>query len=845
LCGLPFCKDNDSLQTAGLPSKCSLSSSSNIMNTPGTRRSMRHCSHKEILVPVEDAHSAKSEVALPAVPSAPTLKPQRLSSFVSKSSWRLSFASENRGTHLRSLSQNGSPTPHGKDVSNLQPINRWLRNYGLRSTSQALTWSDSSSTRASSASHSRTRSTHHDNKHEIPYAGVHLQDMILSQQLVAHLQSSVPRQQVSNAEDRSNCHCPSHTAGVGKIGRITQDLSSIGSGFLYTADKHASSNTLDTELLRERPASTVVSHTLLNVNTVDRSKILDFKEPQDAKTQTTLSQHSGSKAPSEPAISAGLLTESFDGSLERGLPIPLPPSPMTITPYADRGDKPTSRIHHLVDDEVAGAWKRAVYLSVHSKDMDISKKLMVPESNKILGSWDGRKKNRINDKLSTRNAEPRSIRTRDRLEEEKPGTSNKPLLERGGYFETWEKALDRAKQRAKTTLHKSTPNPRYPAPRSKYSSHDRRERGGSTGADDHVERVDFAIAGVQGEETVWHIDERPNHLYNYEDNDHGSHRDASKRGSVQTNIFLDRTGGRSLIPSPPVEYPELKLLLGDIMTAAQIEAYVDVRLKERGTQKQTEELKPLLSTEIKRHGSAFSGKWESRRKEADYSTEKQQSGLGSIELDNPTPTKGIAERTEARNSRSKAGNKSILPRSSMIAKGRANKKEIKDLSRDQPQSPFQANVNMSIGKSRQEPTKEGIAKCERNTNITESLKYYSHPCEASTNSVHEEYRKESEVAVEYSGFYEDCIVIPGRGDIDCEDDTPPKCLEMDVFGTWSPGGLEESRDNAEERSTPMRPLRFGHLRKSTDDFHLELQKMEKLEREKALRIAKEAWGSGS
>jgi hypothetical protein len=38
----------------------------------------------------------------------------------------------------------------------------------------------------------------------------------------------------------------------------------------------------------------------------------------------------------------------------------------------------------------------------------------------------------------------------------------------------------------------------------------------------------------------------------------------------------------------------------------------------------------------------------------------------------------------------------------------------------------------------------------------------------------------------------------------------------------------------------MRPLRFGHLRKSTDDFHLELQKMEKLEREKALRIAKEA-----
>jgi hypothetical protein len=49
----------------------------------------------------------------------------------------------------------------------------------------------------------------------------------------------------------------------------------------------------------------------------------------------------------------------YDGSIENVRNLSLPPSPLPITPYAERGGQTTDRIHHLVDDEVAGAWRKA------------------------------------------------------------------------------------------------------------------------------------------------------------------------------------------------------------------------------------------------------------------------------------------------------------------------------------------------------------------------------------------------------------------------------------------------------------------------------------------------------
>jgi hypothetical protein len=167
---------------------------------------------------------SRKRSSLPLVPHAPTIEPKRLPSIAEpiRSSWRLSFSAENRGDHLRKLSQgNGIPlllTPEQVGISP-QPVRRWLHSQGLRSMSQVIASSDDNPNLESLASHSQTCSaTQEFGSVDGPEDGatiIHLHEMGISQRLASRgLQSSSSSPQLSS--------WGSHQRGVSSISGIAQ-----------------------------------------------------------------------------------------------------------------------------------------------------------------------------------------------------------------------------------------------------------------------------------------------------------------------------------------------------------------------------------------------------------------------------------------------------------------------------------------------------------------------------------------------------------------------------------------------------------------------------------------------
>lgn len=101
---------------------------------------------------------------------------------------------------------------------------------------------------------------------------------------------------------------------------------------------------------------------------------------------------------------------------------------------------------------------------------------------------------------------------------------------------------------------------------------------------------------------------------------------------------------------------------------------------------------------------------------------------------------------------------------------------------------------------------------------------------------------------EVEDVYEDCVSMPLLSDNDEEEwHSAQKGFNYrtDLYST--PGSV--ARGSRQEKSktwggvsTPVKEIR-GLLRASTMDFQAELEKLEKLERERVLRAAEEAWGS--
>jgi hypothetical protein len=167
---------------------------SKIANSPGTPYLGQHSLAEAAISSPEEERPNEPAASPPQAPTAPSLKPQRLSSNLSKSSWRLSFTSENRGAHLRSLSQDRTAPTNADGVP--RPISQWLDNQGLRSTSQALTLSGESSNREFSTSHSPVSSTNYvDDAAAARFDGAHVRDMNTSQHCTAHDQNACLGQQ--------------------------------------------------------------------------------------------------------------------------------------------------------------------------------------------------------------------------------------------------------------------------------------------------------------------------------------------------------------------------------------------------------------------------------------------------------------------------------------------------------------------------------------------------------------------------------------------------------------------------------------------------------------------------
>ena len=160
-----------------------------------------------------------------AIPSAPVLQPQHPPSIHGRSSWRLSFSVENRGAHLRKLSQGGAAIATEKLQIGAQPLQRWLHSQGLRSPSQAITTSEDTLSLDCPASHSKTCSVTQD------FGGVdggsegsgniiHLHEMGISQRLASSrngLQTSNSSQQVSGLKSHSHGQEATDTTDVSKI----------------------------------------------------------------------------------------------------------------------------------------------------------------------------------------------------------------------------------------------------------------------------------------------------------------------------------------------------------------------------------------------------------------------------------------------------------------------------------------------------------------------------------------------------------------------------------------------------------------------------------------------------
>ncbi|PBP21703.1 hypothetical protein BUE80_DR007603 [Diplocarpon rosae] len=160
----------------------------------------------------------------PQVPVAPIRTAQRLPSLTDPifSAWRLSFSADKRGEHLRKLSQEHAvPITLKPELlrSRSPPADRWLHSQGLRSSSQALVEPAGEETVAVSASQTDLGATGQDfggvDGVKETSTAVHLHDMYISRQL-----SSKRRQSSGSSPPTSSWE--SHQGGVSSTSNISQ-----------------------------------------------------------------------------------------------------------------------------------------------------------------------------------------------------------------------------------------------------------------------------------------------------------------------------------------------------------------------------------------------------------------------------------------------------------------------------------------------------------------------------------------------------------------------------------------------------------------------------------------------
>jgi hypothetical protein len=182
-----------------------------------------------------------SETSNLSVPPAPILQPQRLPSIVDpatrRTSWRLSFASDQRACQLRSLSYQGGGTPcepaQEPQNQNLGPL-RWFRSQGLHMSSLVNTKpSDHTgelespprpATRSSTGDYGGVDGNSEDGNPELR-TSLHLHEMGISQRLASKgLQSSSSLPQLSSWSSRVHTRSHSYVSGDSHYMTAAQSL---------------------------------------------------------------------------------------------------------------------------------------------------------------------------------------------------------------------------------------------------------------------------------------------------------------------------------------------------------------------------------------------------------------------------------------------------------------------------------------------------------------------------------------------------------------------------------------------------------------------------------------------
>lgn len=538
--------------------------------------------------------------------------------------------------------------------------------------------------------------------------------------------------------------------------------------------------------------------------------------------------------------------------MEKLLGVPLPPSPVAVSPYSKNGHSPGA-MNPLVDDEAARAWGKAIYRNNQSNDKDISRSLTLPALLKRVGSYNSRSKSHPSGDLKAKGREPSLFKKGDEFGDDSPTSYKNMMAKKEEVLEDWERELQKCAQNAKAKSRiivknaKCGPDRRFPASWSRFPSHNREERVAAAGSSDRVEQRDFAIAGIKDGKKVWYHSERTNHLYHHEGEDFELHRNTPKKGflerwekkirdklsqveSVQTDIFLDRTHGRrgSLITEMPAKYPDLELLPIEMMTTAQIEAQVEEQMAEEMAQRKEEELDTAFGK-----SAAMAGQSIDRPKKLKIAPEK-------MEMIDLTPTKSTKERRAARLSRKGW----TLPK---LSRQPTKRLDIGDRSNRLQQSygpSVMKKSEVSDEMTIEERVAEWRARSEKPGGTLDG--HVGSAEDGACDQKNDLPLEETPRGIADPEFYDDFIVTSPAdegADGDGFEEVSPKSSTKDRFMTWSGKDWDGYKYNAGAMLSPRRALSTGTLRKSTDDFHGELQKMERFEMEKALRIAEEAWGS--
>ena len=589
----------------------------------------------------------------------------------------------------------------------------------------------------------------------------------------------------------------------------------------------------ETESFRRRELELSVVRTRFAPAEASRSpsipRLSKFREEFDSKLL-----FKAESVPSKPSTLSRLskfAARSLDGPFERNLGIP---EKVQHHRYLKHAKGPLSPVTSPLEDEsVARIWGSAVYRNANPKAKEVASSLHIPikkgrQDARLKSFHDTKKKNNASD----------ASKEKKKFAQKGLGwtmgdTDWKKDSERADNPEDdWEAELGTIAQEPKGKSRNIVNNPtepdrRYPAPWSKFSSHDRHERMSSADAKDRIQVKDYATDGSEfldhGRKTL--REELQERIV--------AQLDKQATAEVQNNT--QGTFGRrsSMRPCGDLEFPELEVLPlsnASLLSHDEIAEHVEEVVKEEELDRREEELDAIFGPPMMRAARRLADPSGGITQETTVGNPGDRSALVKA-TGKGSRTGTSAVKTESKPSFSSLAKKGSAARRVPVAR----KPGEESLKPEPPPKISPATVMPARGLG------------DGNTlDLTDGS--MDHGSEHSiVAQVDNSETDNGQISIGDPRFYDDCIVIttPGpetgllcRNDHESLDDMSGKGSKKSKYRTWSGKDWDNVRHSAKNR----RSLGTLKLRKSTDEILKELKKAEVVERDNALRAAEEAWG---